>query len=60
MIMTNTYQASVDGFMKYLNLSKQESYDLIKKSVEYTRIACDKFGTEYTESSKYHHLWYHS
>lgn len=32
-IETNSYQASIPGFMKYLNISEKESYELIKKSV---------------------------
>lgn len=50
--MTNTYQASVDGFVKYLNLSADESYSLIKKAVDYTRIARKRFFKEYSQLSK--------
>lgn len=38
-ISTNTYQASIDGFVKYLNLSERESYDLIKEAVGLARKA---------------------
>lgn len=51
-IMTNTYQASVDGFVQYLNLSEEESYNLIKKAVEYTRIARKRFFKEYPQLSR--------
>lgn len=51
--MTNTYQASVDGFVKYLGLTEEESYDLIKKSVKYTKIACERFAKEYPDISKF-------
>ncbi|KAK0183356.1 hypothetical protein PV327_001406 [Microctonus hyperodae] len=33
-IETNTYQASVDGFCKYLGITESDSLDLIKKAVE--------------------------
>ena len=32
-ILTNTYQASVDGFRKFLGLSEEESLDLMKRAV---------------------------
>ncbi|KAI4464761.1 hypothetical protein MML48_3g00001192 [Holotrichia oblita] len=38
-ISTNTYQASIDGFMKHLKLSESESYDLIKEAVDLARKA---------------------
>lgn len=49
--MTNTYQASVDGFVKYLNVSEEESYHLIKKAVDYPRIARKRFFNEYPQLS---------
>lgn len=51
--MTNTYQASVDGFVKYLNVSEEESYNLIKKAVDYTRIARKRFYKEYPQLSTF-------
>lgn len=51
-IMTNTYQASIEGFVKYLNLTEEESYNLIKKAVDYTRIARKRFFKEYPHLSK--------
>ncbi|KAK5646297.1 hypothetical protein RI129_004761 [Pyrocoelia pectoralis] len=51
-IMTNTYQASISGFEKYLNLSKEDSYDLIKKAVNYAKIACNKFHEEFSDNSR--------
>lgn len=41
-ISTNTYQASVDGFQKYLNLDRQQSLDLIKEAVVLARKAVNK------------------
>ncbi|KAG5882120.1 hypothetical protein JTB14_016883 [Gonioctena quinquepunctata] len=46
-IETNTYQASVMGFMKYLGISKEESIQLIGKAVELAKVAisnCEKRG----------------
>lgn len=51
--MTNTYQASVDGFVKYLNVTEEESYNLIKKAVDYTRIARKRFFKEYPQLSEF-------
>lgn len=46
--MTNTYQASVDGFKSYLNLDKDESIELIKESVSYIKKAISlEFGDEF-------------
>ncbi|RZB38884.1 homocysteine S-methyltransferase 1 [Asbolus verrucosus] len=45
-IETNTYQASIPGFMKYLNCTKDESYELIKKAVLLAKIAIDKAQKE--------------
>lgn len=42
-IVTNTYQASVAGYMQHLGLSKEESIDLIKKTVKLARDAREKF-----------------
>jgi S-methylmethionine-dependent homocysteine/selenocysteine methylase len=39
-LMTNTYQASIGGFMKYLGLSKEASYQLIKTAVNLVKLAC--------------------
>uniref|UniRef100_A0A1Y1LCX9 Hcy-binding domain-containing protein n=1 Tax=Photinus pyralis TaxID=7054 RepID=A0A1Y1LCX9_PHOPY len=49
-IMTNTYQASIPGFQKYLNLSAEEGYDLIKEAVNYAKIACDRFQEEFSDN----------
>lgn len=52
LIMTNTYQASVGGFMEYLKLTEEESLNLITKAVNMARIACDKFVTEYPNTNR--------
>lgn len=33
-LSTNTYQASITGFQKHLNLNYEQSFELIKKSVK--------------------------
>lgn len=38
-LTTNTYQASIVGFKKYLDLSCEQSFELIKKSVTICRRA---------------------
>jgi len=38
-LTTNTYQASIEGFQKYLNLNYDQSFQLIKKSVTICRRA---------------------
>ncbi|KAK7576223.1 hypothetical protein V9T40_012509 [Parthenolecanium corni] len=38
-VMTNTYQASVDGFQKYFELEACESYRLIKDAVHFVKRA---------------------
>jgi homocysteine S-methyltransferase len=45
-IETNTYQASIPGFMKYLNCTKEESYELIKKAVLLAKTAIDRAHKE--------------
>jgi methionine synthase I (cobalamin-dependent) len=38
-LQTNTYQASIGGFIKYLGLSEEESYQLIKTGVNLAKSA---------------------
>jgi len=45
-ILTNTYQVSVEGFMEYLDLDVKESIELIKTTVQYAHIAKEKYLTE--------------
>lgn len=45
-LMTNTYQASIGGFIKYLGLSKEASYELIKTAVSLAKLACSLYATE--------------
>lgn len=50
-ITTNTYQASIEGFKKYLNLNYEQSFELIKKSVKVCRQAIEE-----ENSGEYQHL----
>lgn len=43
-ILSNSYQASVEGFMKYLSFSTEESLNLITKSVELAKAVALKAG----------------
>lgn len=51
-IMTNTYQASVGLFMEHLNLNEVEAYNLIKKAVELTKTAVQRYAEEFPGSKK--------
>ncbi|XP_073820739.1 homocysteine S-methyltransferase-like [Musca autumnalis] len=46
MILTNTYQVSVEGYVEYLELDEKQSVELIKKTVRLAHIAKDKFLNE--------------
>lgn len=41
MVLTNTYQATIDGFMKHMNLSKEKSVELIKLGVKICKEAIE-------------------
>lgn len=45
--MTNTYQASVGGFMEHLKITEDQSLALIEKAVDMAKIACDRFMADY-------------
>ncbi|XP_045472849.1 homocysteine S-methyltransferase 1-like [Harmonia axyridis] len=51
-IMTNTYQASIGGFVEHLKLSEEESYDLIVESVRLAKIAVERFQQEFNSDKK--------
>lgn len=42
-ILTNTYQASVEGYTEHLKLDREQSIDLIKSTVKLAHVARDKF-----------------
>lgn len=52
MISTSTYQASTAGFTKHLGISEQESYDLIKNSVDLVHKAWERFIRLHPETGK--------
>lgn len=49
-ILTNTYQASIQGYKEYLKLNDEESYELIKSTVKLAHIARDKFLSANSET----------
>lgn len=51
-ILTNTYQASVEGYQEYLNLNREESCELIKSTVKLAHIARDKFLSSRVERER--------
>ncbi|XP_050294507.1 uncharacterized protein LOC126734806 isoform X2 [Anthonomus grandis grandis] len=52
LIITNTYQASVDLFSEHLKLSKEESYNLIKKAVELAKEAVRRYLEDFPDDKK--------
>lgn len=42
-ILTNTYQASIEGYQDFLNLDYEGGFDLIKTTAKLAHIARDKF-----------------
>ena len=42
-ILTNTYQASVEGYTQHLKLDREQSIELIKSTVQLAHIARDQF-----------------
>ncbi|XP_063703010.1 uncharacterized protein LOC134832784 isoform X2 [Culicoides brevitarsis] len=50
-ILTNTYQASVEGYKTYLQLDEDESLDLIRKTVRLAHDARNKFLAENTQNA---------
>nr|CAI5830630.1 unnamed protein product [Callosobruchus analis] len=46
-IITNTYQSDVDLFVKHLNVTKDEAYNLIKRAVELAQIAVKRYQEEF-------------
>lgn len=53
-LKTNTYQASTGGFIKYLGLSTEESYQLIKTAVNLAKSACLFHATEVGSTADTH------
>nr|CAH7721645.1 unnamed protein product [Callosobruchus chinensis] len=51
-IITNTYQSDVDLFVKHLNVTKDEAYNLIKKAVELAQIAVQRYQEEFPDNCR--------
>lgn len=51
-LITNTYQASVDGFKTHLGLEEGECFNLIKKAVELARQAVDEEAAKSSNNGK--------
>lgn len=45
-IQTNTYQATIDGFVKYLKITEKESLQIIRKAVDYAKEAVNVYIEE--------------
>ncbi|XP_076632669.1 betaine-homocysteine S-methyltransferase [Colletes latitarsis] len=45
-IITNTYQASIDGFLKHMSMTEEESLNLFCKAVNYAKIAVNLYKKE--------------
>lgn len=52
MIITNTYQASVEGFVQYLDLDEDQSLNLIISTVRLAHLARDRYMAEHPEKEK--------
>lgn len=50
-IITNTYQASVEGYMEYLDLEEEQCIDLIKDTVKLAHLAREKYLKEEGEQN---------
>lgn len=45
-IRTNTYQATIDGFVKYMGITEKESLEIIRKAVDYAKDAVNAYSNE--------------
>ncbi|XP_055539269.1 uncharacterized protein LOC129726502 [Wyeomyia smithii] len=49
-ILTNTYQASIEGYMDYLDMNEEDSLKLIKTAVELAKLARSQYLAEKLEN----------
>ena len=56
-ILTNTYQASIEGYMDFLDLNEDESLKLIRASVELARRARTRYLAEKLENKSHKIPW---
>ncbi|XP_041971815.1 homocysteine S-methyltransferase-like [Aricia agestis] len=47
LIITNTYQASIDGFVQHLNVTAEQARDLIRRAVDLAKQARDLYLEEF-------------
>lgn len=50
-ILSNTYQASVEGYQEYLKLDYEGSCELIKSTVKLAHVARDKFLSTHNDAA---------
>lgn len=50
-IETNTYQATIDGFVKYLGVTEEESLKIIRRAVDYAKDAVDAYSKEIRDNA---------
>lgn len=63
LIITNTYQASVDGFVEHLGVSPEQGYELIVRAVELAKRALNLYLEEYRgciQDGKHAHIFFAS
>lgn len=56
-ILTNTYQASIEGYMDFLDLSEEQSIKLIKTTVELAKLARTRYLAEKIENKSHKIPW---
>lgn len=49
MIITNTYQATVEGFVEHLGVTAEQGYELIVRAVELAKKARTLYMEEYQD-----------
>lgn len=49
LIITNTYQASVEGFVEHLGVTSEQAYELIVRAVELAKRARSLYLEEYQD-----------
>lgn len=45
-IQTNTYQATIDGFVKYLGINEEKSLEIIRRAVDHAKNAVNAYDKE--------------
>ncbi|EZA54368.1 hypothetical protein DMN91_002045 [Ooceraea biroi] len=55
-IQTNTYQATIDGFVKHLDITEAECLEIIRKAVDYAKDAVNIYSDEVEEIADTEHV----